>query len=212
MPLSNSSKDRFVAPEMSKFTEATIRDMSNVDSQQEYWLLNYILSTMLRAEHEAPLRQQVYLFLRRTHAAFGEYSSARTATLGYLADHDQNLQYLEAIGHWEAFLSYSWQAYSSLDRGKHQLFKKGDGSVLERLLSLHNRAKHADEAIERGDFVEDSPLCVWLTNDGLRSIQTSLTFVEMAEILEDLASWASIFQDPATIAEKLVQVRVKDGE
>jgi hypothetical protein len=75
--------------------------------------------------------------------------------------------------------------------------------VLERLNALHNRAKHADEAIERGDFFEDSPLCVWLTNDRLCSTDTSLSFEETAGILDDLAKWEDAVQDPATMHEKL---------
>jgi hypothetical protein len=86
-------------------------------------------------------------------------------------------------------------------------FEKGDGSVLQRLHALHSRAKHADEAIERGEFVEDSPLCVWLTNDGLRSTETSLSYDEIADILRDLVQWASAVQDPLTMHEKLQSIK-----
>jgi hypothetical protein len=44
---------------------------------------------------------------------------------------------------------------------------------------------------------------VWLTNDGLRSTETSLSFDEIAGILDDLAKWASAVQDPAAMHEKL---------
>ena len=82
-------------------------------------------------------------------------------------------------------------------------FQKGDGSILQRLNALHNQAKHADEAIERGELVAEGPLCVWLTNDGLRSMDTSLTFDEAADVLAELARWASAVQDPLTMEEKL---------
>jgi hypothetical protein len=202
MPLSAYAKDKYVAPEMSKFTVATIRDMSEVDSQQEHWLANLILNSILRVEVLTPYRQQMYNFLRRSHSAFAEYAHARGATLAFLNERHA-LRYLDAIGHWEAFLGYCWQAHCFLGRRQKIWFQKGDGSARERLLALHNRAKHADEAIERGDFIEDSPLCVWLTNDGLRSTETSLSFDEMAEMLDDLARWASAIQDPATAYKKL---------
>jgi hypothetical protein len=174
----------------------------------EHWLANYILNTILRVNVPAPQRQQLFNFLRRSHSTFEEYALARNLTLAFLGDRERNLSYLKAIDHWEAFLAYSWQAYGFLSGGKVQFFKKGDGSLLERLNSLHNQAKHADEAIQRGDFLEDSPLCVWLTNEGLRSTETLLTFNEVVEILEELAQWASAAQDPLTMREKLVQAGV----
>jgi len=85
----------------------------------------------------------------------------------------------------------------------HRCLRAGDGSPLQRLHALHTRAKHAEAAIERGDFVEDSPLCVWLTNNGLRSTASQLAFDEIADILDDLAKWADAVQDPATMAAKL---------
>jgi hypothetical protein len=137
-------------------------------------------------------------------SAFAEYALAREATTAFLTNSNRGtVAYLDAIGHWEAFLAYAWQALCFLGRGQKVWFEKGDGSPLERLNALHNRAKHADEAIERGEFIEDSPLCVWLTNEGLRSTDTSLSFDEISEILELLARLASAVQDPATMREKL---------
>lgn len=203
MPLSNYSKDKFVAPEMSKFTSAAIPDMSRLDAEQDHWRSNFILNVIFRADVPTPQRQQMYNFVRRSHSVFEEYESARGFTLGYLEDPERILRYLDAIGHWEAFLAYTWQAYCFIGRGKVRWFERGDGSVLQRLNALHNRAKHADEAIERGEFIEDSPLCVWLRNDGLRSTETGLTFEEIVEILEDIGRWASAVQDPLTMREKL---------
>jgi hypothetical protein len=80
MRLSGYAMDRFVAPEMSKFTTATMRDMSAVDSQQEHWLANFILNTILRINVNSPQRQQLFNFLRRSHSAFAEYGLAREST------------------------------------------------------------------------------------------------------------------------------------
>ena len=153
MPLSNYAKDKFVAPEMSKFTAATIRDMSQVDSEQEHWLSNFILNAIFRANVLSPQRQQMYNFLRRSHSAYAEYALARKVTLAFIEDR-RHIRYLDAIGHWEAFLAYSWQAHCFLGRGKKIWFEKGDGSVRERLNVLHNRAKHADEPSSAGSSPE----------------------------------------------------------
>jgi len=179
-----------VAPQISKFTSATIRDMSAVDVEQQDWLANFILNSLLRTDVWTPQRQQLFNLLRRSHATFDSYARARESTLEYLTDTQRNLKYIGAIGHWEAFLGYAWQAPNCLSGNKAIWFKKGDGSELERFNALYNRAKHAAEAIERGDFIEDSPLCVWLTNDGLCSTN-ALTFDEIAEILDGIARYAS---------------------
>jgi hypothetical protein len=73
VPLSDWSKDNFVAPNMSKFTEAAIPDMSSTDDQQEYWLANFILNNLLGTRFGSPVRQQIYNFPRRSHAAFAEF-------------------------------------------------------------------------------------------------------------------------------------------
>ncbi len=205
MPFSAYVLDKFVAPEMSKFTEADIRDMSNTDKEQEHWLANFILNNVLRATFHTPQRQQFYNFLRRSHSAFRAYADAREATLQHLANPDGFLAYIEAIGHWESFLGYCWQAYCFVGQGKTRWFEKNDGSVHQRLYALHHRAKHADLAIEHGHYIEDSPLCVWLTNDGLKSTETTLSFVECAEILEDLARAASTVQDPLALRNRLAE-------
>jgi hypothetical protein len=83
------------------------------------------------------------------------------------------------------------------------LFVQGDGSVLERLNLLYNRSKHMDSAIENGHLPAESTMAIWLTNDGVRSIDSVLTFAEIADILRDLATWSDAAQDPLTMEEKL---------
>ena len=48
MPWSANVTDTFFAPELSMFTAAEIPDMTSADDQQEHWLSNYLLNTVLR--------------------------------------------------------------------------------------------------------------------------------------------------------------------
>jgi hypothetical protein len=202
MPLSSWVLDKYMAPQISKFTAASIPDMTELDDdQQEHWLYNFILNNLAGRTLVTPIRQQMYNFLRRLHAAFG--ALAREATLAYLANRHRYPRYIDAINHWEAFLAYAWQAFCFFGRGKRIWFEQGDGSVLERLHDLHIRSKHADEGIEQGRYIEDSPLCVWLTNDGLSSTEAALTFEEIAMLLTDMAQLASAVQDPVTMGSKI---------
>jgi hypothetical protein len=155
---------------MSNFAEADIGDMSSTDKEQENWLANFILNSVLRATFHTPQR--------------------------HLANREGFLGYIGSDPPLGVVLSCSWQAYCFLGQVKRLWFKRDDGSVHERLNALYNRANHADQAIERGDFIEDGPLCVWLTNDGLKSTETKLSFAECAEILEDLARAAAPYKIP----------------
>lgn len=195
--------DVYFAPEFSKFTEATIPDMTAVDAEQEHWLSNYLLNTAVRGRLETPQRQQIYNFLRKTHSAFASYAAAREATSEFLLDRNRIRRYISAVGHWEDFLAHAWHAYSFLVNNEPVLFEPHDGSELQRLHALHTRAKHAAAAIARGDFIEESPLCVWLTNGGMRSTESVLTYEEAADVLRHMAGIASAVQDPLTVGEKL---------
>lgn len=200
--------DTYFAPEMSKFTAAEIRDMTQLDREQEHWLSNFLLNNVFRGRLGSPLRQQVFNFLRHSHSAFTDYELARVATMRFLDDRERVRSYLSGVGHWEDFLTHTWQANLLLSKAfmpdvKEPMFQSGDGSVNQRLHSLHTRAKHSDAAIARGDFPGESPLVVWLTNEGLKSVDASLTFSEAAEELEALAGWSDAVQDPLTMSEKI---------
>jgi hypothetical protein len=207
MPWSAHVTDTFFAPELSRFTAADIPDMTSADDQQEHWLSNYLLNSVLRGSLPSPARQQIYNFLRRSHSAFADYELARIKTEQYLADRERIRAYIAAVGHWEDFLGHVWQANEFLTKAlspeaKRPMFQPGDGSVNQRLHALHTRAKHAAEAIMRGEFLGETPLCVWLTNDGLKSTDSWLTYREAAEELQSLAAWAKVVEDPLTMKEK----------
>ncbi len=78
--------------------------------------------------------------------------------------------------------------------------------------ALHNRSKHAEDAIARGEFPENTTLAVWLDNDGLRSTDAQLTFDEVAHELRELGVWADLLQDPLTLHEKLATMSAKPDE
>ena len=198
----NDFKDKFIAPEISWFTEASIHDLSRL---QERWLVSFILNSGLVVQLDDATRRTLYNFLRRVEGAFREYSSARQMTMAHLANPNPDAvsEYIIAIGHWEAFLSQAYQAWCLLARGQQILFTQGDGSTMQRLNLLYNRTKHAEKAITAEQLPPDGTLPVWLKNDGLHSVETSLTFEEIAEMLEDLAVWAEAAQNPATMREKI---------
>ena len=203
MPLSNWSKDRYVAPHMSAFTQAQIPDMTSVSKEQTFWLANFILNTLMRADVEERSRQRMFNFLRRAELAFRDHSAARERSLAYLANPDVVLDYLHAIAHWEAFLSHSYQALMLISSPKQPLFDPNDGSEVDRLRLLYNRSKHIDGAIAKGQLTSEGTMGVWLTNDGLASTNSHLTFEETGTVLKFIARLSDRVQDPLTMHDGL---------
>ncbi len=84
MQLTDDAKDRHIAPEMSSFTDATIKDLSIVTAGQNQWVRSFILNSMLRGAFQGPAKPTAFNFLRRADSAFREYGFARDKTLAYL--------------------------------------------------------------------------------------------------------------------------------
>lgn len=206
---SDHTLDTFAAPEMSKFVSASIPDVSEYVTKREWWVRHFFMNTTLRGAPTAPYRQYMINFLRRTELAFQEYDLARERTLQYLdSPSGQGIgHYMAAIGHWEVFLGQAWHAilfisYMGGNSGK-DIYKSGEGSIEERLNFLYNRSKHAESSINSDYYPEDSTLCIWLYNEGLKVVDGHLTFSEMHEVLRDLAKWADYVEAPSTMREKL---------
>ena len=136
-------KDKFVAPEISSFTEASIPDLSEL---QQRWLVSFILNGSLVVQLDDATRRTLYNFLRRAEASFREYSSARQMTMAHLTNPrpDAVSEYIIAIGHWEAFLSQTYPAWCLLARGQpilhfeHTLEDNLTGEIHIDVISKHD--------------------------------------------------------------------------
>lgn len=203
MRWSDNARDKYIAPELSLFTAADIPDMNAQAVDQAHNQAAFILNSALRGGATLLGRQLFFNAIRRTNAAFDAYGRARDWTLMYLEDPEgHELRYVKAIDAWEDTLGYTWQALQLAANGiKQPWFRKGDGSTPQRLNDLHNTAKHVDERIINGTLHEESPIGVWLTNDGLKSMASQLTYVELSELLDLLGQYSSIVRDPSTMLE-----------
>ena len=199
--------DKFIAPGASAFTEAEIPDGSSIHAQSAYWVSNFFLNSVLRAAYKPPLNAYVYNYLRRAEAAFREHGNARAETLSFLASGRQSpSRYAAAIFHWEVFLGQSWHAFKILEKAFGAvLYRQGSGSVEERLNQMYNRMKHVESRIAAGQMLPEATVPVWLTNEGLVSVDSNLTYSESGEVLKDVAKWAEILGDPLTVRQKLSQ-------
>lgn len=197
--------DKHIAPGVSAFTTAEIPDMTGHDPESSHWLANFFLNSVFRASFSPPMRAYAFNFLRRAQFAFAEHARARTSTLAFLNRGGQSIErYAEALFHWECFLGQSWHGYALLVTAwDGKAFEKGDGSVEQRLNALYNQMKHVESRIENGQMPSEATVPVWLENEGLRSGDATLTFAETADVLKDLARYATALMDPKTARAKL---------
>ena len=170
---SNYVIDKFIGPSASSFTQAEIPDMSAFDKESSHWIANLFLNSVHRSSWIPPYNAYMYNFLRRAEAAFQEHQAARSETLLFIKSGQRSAKsYTAALFHWENFLGQSWHAYKTLQKCfEVQLYKLGEGSVEERLNVLYNQMKHVESRIECKQILEGATVPVWLTNEGLVSIE-----------------------------------------
>jgi hypothetical protein len=192
--------DRHIAPGVSTFTKADIPDMSVWAKESPHWIANFFLNSAFTASFVPPMNAYAYNFLRRAQYAFSEHHLARESTLAFLANGGQSpTRYAEALFHWESFLGQSWHAFALLVKAwDGKAFEKNDGSVQQRLNSLYNQMKHVESRIECGQMLPDATVPVWLENEGLRSVDANLTYVETAVALKELAKYSDALMNPKT--------------
>lgn len=202
---SSAVLDTHIAPGVSAFTAADIPDMSSWAQESSHWVANYFLNSALGGSFAPPMNAYAYNFIRRAQYAFSEHAIARASTLAFLAHSSQSPRHFaDALFHWECFLGQAWHAYGILITAwKGKAFDKNDGSVEQRLNALYNQMKHVESRIDNAQLIPGATVPVWLENQGLRSIDTSLAFSETGEVLKELARYADALSNPRTAKEIL---------
>ena len=208
---SSAILDNHIAPSVSTFTEADIPDMSNHAKESPHWIANFFLNSAFSASFKPPMNAYAYNFLRRAQYAFSEHHLARESTLNFLDNGGQSpTRYAKALFHWECFLSQSWHAFALLMTAWNgKVFDKNDGSVEQRLNALYNQMKHVESRIDKAQILLGATVPVWLENQGLRSIDVTMTYAETAEVLKEIAKYADALSNPATAKAALNELDSK---
>ena len=76
------------------------------------------------------------------------------------------------------------------------VFTRGDGSVEERLHHAYNRSKHTDTAIAANQMPARGPLAMWLSNEGLQTKESLLSWAVVKSVLDELGTTAETLQSP----------------
>ena len=181
MQPSNYLLDNFVAHKLSLLTECGARELS----VNQNWLNTFILTCVFKARLATKPRAYVFNFLRRAEGASSAYCAARTALIEYLETPPNVLSpYFRALLNFEVCVSQCYQGYELLQTASgEKLFERDDRSEWERLWFLYQDFKHMDELIERGEIPTEATAAVWITNYGLESSRSTLSFDELIEML-----------------------------
>jgi hypothetical protein len=125
------------------------------------------------------------------------YEAARIATSEFFKVHSPKNPalsiYARAVDYWEEFLHYAQYVIRLLslmsDMGGKS-YEPGDGTLFERLNELCNAARHSQNKIPEEYEIADAAFIVWMENDGLHSAKHHITWVEAAEIVDEVAKLA----------------------
>lgn len=181
MGITNAALDLFVAQDLSKLDRCDAPDLSQHFDQVEHWISNFIFSSIFVANVRAEVKPHLFGILHRAQMSLIEYESGRTALLNFLeAPKERIPSYFRALYHFQAAVALTYQAYDFYFKiTKDRMYEPNDGSPLQRLARVYNISKHLEEeSLTPGQLQH-----VWLTNTGIRTTPTELSWREFADLL-----------------------------
>lgn len=208
MKLSARALDQ-IATRLSQLDAPDIPELKLTDDKT---LQNNMLESILgifSGDKNSPIRHMMTDMVRRIFASCETYKLARHHALQYieLDRYAHITPYFQALTFFESCVSYSWQvADLARKSGKHNLFKRGEGSAWERLHGLYTHGtKHSSEqydAVARPEL----PTTIWLTNQGIACISgAEVTYLELSEII--IANNDLFYFLQKRVREKLIKTR-----
>jgi hypothetical protein len=203
MPVTRAGIETFISDKITKVTECNAADLSAEFADSRHWLGDFVLVVILNNRLPEKTRPLALQFLRRIEAAFSEYARGRGELLSLVTGSGGRWSsYFRALYHFEATIAQLYMAY---DNGLRALrtyvratpekggakdmkqFKRGDGSMLDRLNCIYDESKHA---IPFGKKVVSRDQVVWITNSGIESAGGLVTFAELEEQLREYGGMA----------------------
>lgn len=174
----------------------------------------FVLISSFSVRYPDPLHQYALVFLRKTESAFQEYFSAQESLKTYVQTqilhndnpNEQISQYFAMLHRFEVLIAQIYQAYMVLDKflvlGKEERFwKRGDGSILEKINTIYNYTKHVENKIKTKPNL--AGYHIWLTNIGVSCEEESVSYTEISEALKDLADNAKYYNNPEKVINEM---------
>ncbi|MGE7662988.1 hypothetical protein ACQKL6_14990 [Peribacillus sp. NPDC097197] len=191
--------NNFVAPKLAQLTQKSAPEVISQVQQHQYWIPNFILTSMLRIKVSDENQKYVINILRRVSNAINEYESGRNMLESYLSVKRESIsKYFLSVFHFENSITQTYQALMLLKTMSNieKLFEKEDGSLLQRINNIYNHIKHLNERIENSKIPEGYTIPMWITNFGLESPNAEVNFEEFASCLIELGTCANKLSNP----------------
>lgn len=186
--MTNSFVDTFVAYKMSEINKCEAPDMKTEEKKLlNQFLLNSVFKVTIKAKQKAYLMNIV----RRVEGAFSAYHEARKSLIEHIDTPNNTISpYFRSLLNFEGCVS---QLYQSIELNckltGNKAFDKGRNSKCkyERLYDVYIDSKHMDGMIKGRKLPDDAMCAVWITNYGLASARSSISFEELTSIMKVMA-------------------------
>jgi hypothetical protein len=178
--LTNYFLDHYVAHKLSELTKCGAGELPQSGRP---WLGRFVLVAVFVDPGAEVGYRFKFNFLRRIEGATAAYEGGRAALLEYLNTPRSTISpYFRALLDFEVCISQLYQALQLLRSAKGKdFFESGDGSVGERLNLMYNDSHHMESRIRDGHIPAEATAAMWITNVGLESSSSSLTFAELRD-------------------------------
>jgi len=198
MPFTNYAVEAFISRRIVELTTVGVTDLSPEFPNASSWLSRLGMLSVLTNQFSPQTRPFAIQFVRKVEMSLAEYARAKPELEALVARTGRWSPYYRALHHVETSSSLLYQAYD-LSRKKLgiALFQPGDGSSLQRLNGIYNKARHEPAA-------QDDP--VWLSNTSIHTSDVDLRFSEYESMLRECSNIAekitsSQEPSPATAAD-----------
>ena len=203
------------APHITELTECNIPELSDQYAKSIGWLHNYILQSTFTISYPEPYHKFAIAFFRKTESAFHEYYNGKTSLQEFIktpilySDDPHSLLrlYFKCLRHFELTVSLITESYLVFGRflsdpvPKNQFWSKNDGSALDKINIVYNNIKHAEDRIRYA--LSEPGYHIWLTNNGISCEQGSISYLEISNILIELAENADYYCNPKNAFEDI---------
>lgn len=202
MTFNGSLLDATLAPGISSFTAAEIPDLSAEFPQSRHWMSNHFLNSIFGPRYAGPLRVHLITALLRAQLAFAAYQEARSLSSEYFDGHNpfspRVRRYFELVGKWETCVHNIQMFIDAFNKfaAPTKAYDPGDNSEEERVCKLSNDIKHLGRA-----RTDEHTVPMWLTNTGLQSFGSRVSYQEMATLVRALSGFADRLQHPGSLNE-----------
>lgn len=195
MPFTRYAVETFISDKITKVTECNITDLYAEFPAACDWVSGFGLMVIFVNQPREEVQPFALQFVRRAEMALAEYASAREELRSFVSGNRGRWSpYFRALYHFEAAVAQLYQAFDYSRKVLNtKLFAENDGSPLNRLNLIYNTSKHQLAGA-------DQPL--WITNEGIETVESKLAFSEMEDLLRSCARIATKLTSTSSPTER----------